>query len=46
MRLDGRILRGGTVLTQAELRYVAIDPATQRKKPNDALRAALERFAA
>lgn len=44
LRFDGRILRGDEVLTQAELRYVAIDPATQRKKPNDAVRAALERF--
>src|SRR4051812_39683893 len=44
MGIDGRIVRDGSVLTQAELRYVAIDPATQRKKPNDALRAALERF--
>lgn len=46
MRLDGRILRAGEALTQAELRYVTIDPATQRKKPNDDVRAVLERFAA
>jgi acyl-CoA thioester hydrolase len=46
MRMDGRILRDGAVLTQAELRYVAVDPATRTKKGNEALRAALERYAA
>jgi acyl-CoA thioester hydrolase len=44
MRVQGRIVRDATLLADAELRYVAIDPATQRKKPNDAVRAALERF--
>jgi acyl-CoA thioester hydrolase len=46
LRLDGRILRDGEVLTQAELRYVAVDTTTYRKKPNDAVRAALKRFQA
>jgi acyl-CoA thioester hydrolase len=44
MRLDGRILRDGEALTQAELHYVAVDTTTYRKTPNDAVRAALERF--
>jgi acyl-CoA thioester hydrolase len=46
LRVDGRIVRDGEVLAQGEMRYVAIDPATKRKKPNDALRAALKRYAA
>ena len=45
MRIDGRIVRDGHVLTQAELRYVAVDPATGAKKPNDDLRALMGAFA-
>jgi acyl-CoA thioester hydrolase len=44
--VDGRILRDGEVLAQGEMRYVAIDPATKRKMPNDILRDVLERYAA
>lgn len=46
MRVQGRIMREQTLLTEAELRYVAIDPATHTKKPIDAARAVLERYAA
>jgi acyl-CoA thioester hydrolase len=44
MRVGARILRDDTLLAEAELRYVAIDPATHAKKPVDAARAALERY--
>jgi acyl-CoA thioesterase FadM len=44
--VEGRILRDGEALAQGEMRYVAIDPATKRKMPNDILRDALERYAA
>lgn len=45
MRVEGRVLRDGQLLAEGEMRYVAIDPATKRKKPNDDVRAALERYA-
>lgn len=44
MHVQARILRAGELLTDADLRYVAIDPATHRKKPVDAARAVLARF--
>jgi len=45
MRVEARILRDDdTLLSEAELRYVAIDPATLAKKPVDAARVALERY--
>lgn len=45
MRVDGRILRDdGALLAEADLRYVAIDPATHTKKPVGAAREALERY--
>jgi acyl-CoA thioester hydrolase len=47
MRIDARVLRDGDVLADAELHYVAVDPATQRKRPLDtAFRTRLEPYGA
>jgi acyl-CoA thioester hydrolase len=47
MRVEARILREDELLlAEAELRYVAVDPATHAKKPVEAARAVLERWAA
>jgi len=47
LRLDGRILRDGEVLTVAELHYVVVDPGSYSKLPvPDAMRAALAAYAA
>ena len=47
MRFDGRILRDGDLLTDFELHYVAVDPATHAKQPiGGRLAEVLERFRA
>jgi len=46
LRLDGRIRRGGDLLAEGELHYVAVDPGTHAKQPlTGTLRAALAPYA-
>jgi acyl-CoA thioesterase FadM len=47
MTIHADIRRGGDTIATADLRYVFIDPATQRKRrPPDDLRARLVRYTA